>query len=306
MDMTSHITQHVLQFDGVLHWCILVALVIFVIGVLWVIFRVLLPLRRLARQAVDLMDGHVPDFAAPVKGMREIEQLRQSLRSMTEQVKTAQEREMMYRGALTESQENERKRIAREIHDDTIQSLIVVAHNIERAANAAKTDQSHTSGHLDTARGQVIQIIDDLRGMIADLRPTMLDELGLAVALESLCDQHPALEFAVRGEVYSLNRDSELALFRAAQEAITNAERHAHAQHISATLTYAAAEVRLEVADDGTGFAIPRQLQEFAARGHYGLLGIRERMLHLGGTLALISNAAIGTRVTMIVPAFGG
>jgi signal transduction histidine kinase len=289
---------HILHFDGIIHWCFLIAVACFVIGLLWVIFRILLPLRRLARHASDIIEGKLPAFDASGGGIREIERLRVSLQHMVAQIKTAQERETAYRNALTETQENERKRIARDIHDDTIQSLVLVGHSLERAMGTHTADDQH----LVTARTQLVQTIDNLRQMIVNLRPTILDELGLAAAIEVLCERHARLEFSVVGQAYAIDQAQELAIFRAAQEAVYNAERHARARRITATLTYSKSAVTLEVCDDGVGFEIPRQFQEFAMRGHYGLIGIRERILHLGGQLNLISERATGTRVTVTVP----
>ncbi len=300
-DVMTQVTP-TMHFDGILHWCMWIGIAGFVIGAIWILIRVLIPLRQLAKQASSMMNGHLPTFDTPIKGIQEMEELRHSLQYMVAEIRAAQERELSYRSALTESLENERKRVAREIHDDTIQSLVVVGHGIERAAQAIKSNDCNPASYLETTRRQLVQTIDNLRGLIADLRPTILDELGLAIAIEALCDTHPCLEFAVAGEVYGLDHDQELAIFRAAQEAIHNAERHAHAGRISATLTYSATGVTLEVCDDGTGFRIPGQLQEFAARGHYGLLGIKERMIHLGGNLTLRSDIAAGTRVRVTIP----
>lgn len=293
-----HHIQHLFNFDGMLHWCFLIALFGFGFGVLWMTLRILIPLRRLAKQAESIVAGELPTFQ-PLQGIKEVKQLRNSLQYMVEQIALAQERELMYRAALTESQENERKRIAREIHDDTIQSLVLVAHNIERAAQEQPVIQSN---HLGNARGQLIQIIDELRHMIADLRPTLLDELGLAAAIEALCDKCPYLEFSVVGEAYPIDHTQELAIYRAAQEAICNAERHANARQITAMLTYSTEVVCLEVVDDGAGFHVPEQLNDLALSGHYGLIGIRERIKHLGGVVALKSQAAIGTRLTIELP----
>ncbi len=302
MTETINHANHLFQFDGVLHWCFLIAVFGFLIGLVWVVVRVLIPLRRLAKQAAGMMEGNLPTFDKPISGIREIDQLRRSLQFMIGQIQTAQQGEATYRKALTESQENERKRIAREIHDDTIQSLVLVAHSMERAMGTARTNEGNTLGHLENARSQLIQTIDNLRQMIVNLRPTILDELGLAAAIEVLCEKHQALEFSVVGDVYGIDQAQELAIFRAAQEAIYNAERHAQAKRIIATLTYSAAAVTLEVYDDGMGFQIPQQLQEFSIRGHYGLIGIRERILHFGGQINLISELAAGTRVTVTVP----
>ncbi len=299
MNELAHPLHHLFHFDGVLHWCFLIALFGFALGIVWMIVRILIPLRRLANQAESIMTGALPTFDVS-GGIREIDQLRRSLQYMVEQIASAQARELMYRAALTESQENERKRIAREIHDDTIQSLVLAAHSIERAAQE-RADAGRS--HLENARQQVIQTVDNLRQMIADLRPTVLDELGLAAAIETLCDKYPRLVFSVMGDPYSIDHAQELAIFRAAQEAICNAERHANARRITATLTYSPDSVRLEVRDDGHGFHVPKHLNEFALTGHYGLIGIRERIQHLGGTVKVESRLSAGTYLTVTVPA---
>ncbi|MBK8023455.1 MAG: sensor histidine kinase [Chloroflexi bacterium] len=290
---------HLVQFDSALHWCFLIGLFGFVVGGAWVVVRIITPLRQLAAQAASMAEGQLPTFTIARSGIHEVEQLRRSLHAMMGQIQAAQAREVNYRNALTESQENERKRIARDLHDDTIQSLVYVAHNLERAARVASVDSTQA---LDETRDQVIQIIDNLRHLIGDLRPAILEELGLADALESLCDQHPGLQFEVQGETYGIDPTQELALYRAAQEAIHNAECHARARHITAKLMYSDAAVRLEVCDDGVGFEVPQQLQELAVRGHYGLIGLRERILHLGGQVALFSERRAGTRITVIIP----
>jgi signal transduction histidine kinase len=302
MDLSAHL-DHLFHFDGILHWCFLIAVFGFWMGLIWVVVRILLPLRRLAKQAADLLDGQLPAFDEPIRGIGEIDQLRCSLQYMMGQIQSAQERENAYRHALMEIQENERKRIAREIHDDTIQSLVLVAHHIERAAQMTEAVDSDTHIYLKNARSQIVLTVDNLRQMIANLRPTALDELGLVVAIEMLCEGYRNIEFSVMGHVYQIEHMQELAIFRAAQEAINNAEQHAGARHITVKLSYTASTVTLEVCDDGAGFQIPQQLQEFAVRGHYGLLGIRERMLDLGGQLHLTSELTLGTRVSVTVPA---
>lgn len=290
--------SHLLHFDGILHWCFLIALAGFACGMLWMIARVLIPLRRLAQQAEGMMAGGLPAFDTS-GGIREIDSLRRALQHMVGQIAVAQEREAAYRNALTETLENERKRIAREIHDDTIQSLVFVAHNIERAVRGRA---SLIDNHLEDARLQLIQTIDNLRQMIANLRPTVLDELGLVAAVEALCEDHPQVSFTVEGKVHPLDAAQELAIFRAAQEAIHNALRHADAAQISVTLHYAPQSVELKVRDDGKGFALPAQLQEFALRGHYGLIGIRERIQGLGGMMTVESRPSGGTRLIVTVP----
>jgi two-component system sensor histidine kinase UhpB len=215
---------------------------------------------------------------------------------MSEQIRAGQLREVAFRNSLAESQEHERTRIAREVHDDTIQTLVVVGHHLERAATSAGPNAAEQV-HLRNARQTLFAAINGLRDLIAGLRPTMLDELGIAAALETLCAQHPHAEFKVVGTSRPLDAAHELALFRTAQEALRNAERYANAQQIAVTLTYSDSGVVLDVRDDGVGFEVPQQLRELTATGHFGLFGIRERLLHLGGSFGVSSERQHGTHL---------
>lgn len=294
--LEGHI-QHLFQFDGLLHWCFWLAVIIFIIGLIWVTWRILWPLRQLSQQARSIINGDLPSFEQKIRGIPEIEHLRSSLAYMVDEIRAAQKRDLLHRQALTDSQENERKRIARDIHDDTIQSLVVVSHHLERALNTPKQ-----APHLKNARSQLLNTIEGLRHMIANLRPTVLDELGLVVALELLSEQHPHVHYTLEGTPYELEYGQELGIFRAAQEILWNAERHAHAEQITMRLCYADGGLTLSVEDDGKGFVVPRKLQDFATHGHYGLLGIQERMVSLGGTVELSSQVGQGTRISIHLP----
>jgi len=284
------------DYNGLIYWCLLIFLISFFVGMQWVVVRVLLPMHRLTQAARTIVSGELPTFNQSMGGIGEIDQLRRSLQHMTTQIRLAQEREALYRSALTDSQENERKRIAREIHDDTIQSLVLVSHSLDRAGQTLPAE-TPSLAHLQAGRQQIVHVIDGLRQMISYLRPTVLDELGLVAAIEILCDSNPTLVYQVMGEVYALDHTQELVIFRAAQEAIRNAQNHAQADHISVTVTYLPTGVTLTVTDDGVGFRIPQHLQEFAARGHYGLMGIRERVLYVRGRFHLTSDGTSGTQV---------
>ena len=294
---------HLVQFDGMLHWCFLIALFGFLVSITWVVIRVLMPLRQLVRLADGISQGDFETFAQPIGGIAEIDRLRLGLNRMMEQIKAGQEREYAYRNALTDSQEYERMRIAHEIHDDTIQSLVLVAHHLERATLAVGKEQdTPLPNHLKNARIQLLNTIDRLRRLIANLRPTILDEMGLVMAVEALCEAHSTLAVEVLGDVLELQPAQELALFRTAQEAIRNAERYAQADQINAMLIYSETDVTLKVCDDGIGFEVPNQLQVFAANGHFGLLGIRERIRNHGGSLKLTSEKTVGTEIEVSFP----
>ena len=287
------------EYDGLLHWCIWISVVIFFVGVVWLVIRVLLPLRALAKQANSIMNGEFHSFDTPIAGIQEVVDLHHSLQYMMLQIQTAQKREISYRHAITESQEHERLRIAREIHDDTIQNLILVGHHLERATHSWGVHVDTMASHLKKARVQLVEVIDDLRQIIADLRPSVLDELGLVIAVETLCERNQGIVLCVTGVPCLLESSQELALFRIVQEAIHNAEHHAQAERIVVNLHYSNSIVTLQIQDDGVGFEVPKHLQELVAKGHYGLMGISERVFHLGGKLAI--DSCIGGGTTLCV-----
>lgn len=299
LDSLNHLLH---QFDGFFHLCFLVSVSIFIVGVLWVLIRILIPMWNLSIEITKFAEGKPNAFEKSIRGIAEIEQMRRTLLQMSIQIKTAAEREVIYRNALIDSQENERMRIARELHDDTIQALVVTMHNIDRASQAISQSPSSMVTHLKSARQQVVSTIDCLRRLIADLRPTVLDELGLVTAIEMLCEQNAHVSLVVDEALPEINETHELALFRTAQEALHNAERYSNAEHIQVHLTCAGDAVCFEVCDDGIGFEVPGQLQEFAKQGHFGLLGIRERVQYLGGELNLQSTINAGTRLAVTLP----
>ncbi len=290
------------QFDGFFHLCFLVSVFIFIVGAVWVFIRILIPLWDLSIEITNFTNGKSASFGKPSRGIAEIEELRKTLQQMRSQLKAAEEREVIYRNALIDSQENERMRIARDLHDDTIQSLVVTTHNVDRASHSIANNSEDTITYLKAARQQISNTIDSLRRLIANLRPTVLDELGLITAIEMLCEQNEHISFTVDGHLPEINQTQELTLFRTAQEALHNAQHYANAKHIRVHLSCADSSLKFEVDDDGIGFELPRQLQEFAVQGHYGLLGIRERVQHLGGELNVQSGKNAGTRIAVTLP----
>lgn len=299
LDSLGHFVH---QFESFFHLCFLVSVFIFVVGTVWVLLRILIPLWDLSLQLTAFTNGQPHTFERPSRGIAEVEQLRKILFQMATQLQAAQERELLYRNALVDSQENERKRIARELHDDTIQSLVLCIHNIDRVSQTIDNKRDDKESILNTTRNQILDTIDCLRRLIANLRPTVLDELGLVTAIEMLCEQNGRITFNTDGELRTINHAQELALFRSAQEAFRNAEQYAKADHIHARLVYSNASVTFEVYDDGIGFKVPCQLQELVLQGHYGLLGMFERVKYLGGEFKVQSALNTGTRITVTLP----
>ncbi len=206
------------------------------------------------------------------------------------------------------AQEDERKRIARELHDDTAQSLLFLIHRLD-----ALHDQMTTLGPEEIARqlGQLHEIgvktLTDLRRYTQKLRPAILDDLGLMAALEWLADSIQAetkIEVDVRwdGPQAELSRDAQLALFRIAQEALNNVRKHAGADRVTVRLGVVKGQVVMSVADNGQGFEPPEPTAELSVSGKLGLLGMRERVELLGGELEIKSSPGGGTEVRALVP----
>ncbi len=207
---------------------------------------------------------------------------------------------------ITNAQEEERKRIARELHDDTAQGLIDLARRLE---NLADSDQGLTEAALEQIE-KLQQRVDDLlagvRRFSQVLRPSVLDDLGLLPALEWLMTDtrgtgiEPRLE--TRGESRPLSPEAQLALFRIVQEALSNVKRHANASSVTTVVDYGTDGVRVTVRDDGQGFEMPPSIGDLALLGRFGFLGMHERAQLLHGTLAVQSELGQGTTVVVEVP----
>jgi two-component system sensor histidine kinase UhpB len=304
----------------------LITLPVLLLAVLAVMFglrRIVQPLQRLDQQARAIGQGEYGVLRQPVHGIEEIEQLQTTLRNMVHQIQADQERLRNYAHAVTETQEAERQRLARELHDDTIQNLIVLSQRIQVMRQGVARDQPQTAARLDDLRGIVLRTIEDIRRFSRALRPIYLEEAGLVAALERLAAeanetaQHntPAytVSFVTSGRVTRLKPEAELALFRITQEALANALRHAHPTRVDITLTgRAEGGVQLCVEDDGQGFREPVVPANEPAKpgdpsvGGFGIMGIRERASLIGANVDILSEPGKGTRVVVIYqPQFG-
>jgi len=273
------------------------------VGHIWLILRVVNPIRKLAAQAEQLTSGNFEAIEQDCGGIPEIEVLRRSMASMVKHVRRAQQQSIKYADNLTEGQEAERLRIARELHDDTIQSLIAISQSIDMAKAWVKTMPEQALQMLNNAREQAVDTVDNLRGLIEDLRPPALEELGLLAALRMQTDKCGIpVHLTIKGQPRRLDEQQELALFRSAQEALNNARRHSQASHIDLKLNYQTDSIQMLISDDGKGFNTPNYLTDFADNGHYGLMGIQERIHQLGGKLEIQSSVKHGTQLFVDIP----
>ena len=201
---------------------------------------------------------------------------------------------------LAEGREHERQRIAHELHDETVQSFIAIAQTIDLARQWLRQDPDQAESMLTMAREQSVQSVASLRDMIAALRPPALDELGLVAALNMIAE-----DVRVEGTPRRLDEVRELALFRAAQEGITNATRHGQADHVQVVVRYQDNGIHLLVIDDGVGFVPPDDINRLAEDQHYGLIGIKERVEKWQGRLHVESAVGAGTTLAVSIPHAG-
>ncbi|HUF39370.1 MAG TPA: ATP-binding protein [Anaerolineales bacterium] len=281
------------------------ALLLALVALWFGVRQIVQPLQALESRAAELSRGRYEAVEEPVGGIAEIRRLQDELVRLAHRVRAAQAGLRSYIGAITTAQEEERRRLARELHDETLQALIALNQRIQLAALA--TVDPGTTTALEELRGLAGQTIDNLRRLTRGLRPIYLEDLGLAAALEVLAREISGLSgipirFGQSGEPRRLEPLVELALFRMAQEALNNVARHARAGRGELEIVYVPGAVILHVRDDGRGFDPPETAAELAPQGHFGLLGIHERAELIGARLEIRSEPGAGTQITIVLP----
>lgn len=259
---------------------------------------------KLESKAAALAWGDFDGIKEPVGGISEISQLQNELQEMAHKVQSAQEGLRDYIGAITSAQEDERHRLARELHDDTIQAVIALKQRVQLIEKTVKDKKTHQS--LEELESLAEQTIENLRRLTRALRPIYLEDLGLVTALEMLVRETNdnnsfSVNFQKSGQERRLAGEVELVLYRIAQEALNNVIRHAKADNATLHITYEDQEVQLEVSDNGVGFQIPNSPTDFAPSGHFGLLGMHERAELIGARLKIESALGKGTKLKIVL-----
>ena len=221
------------------------------------------------------------------------------------QVRSGRERMRTLSRQLLRAQEEERRRIARELHDEIGQSLTAVRINLQRAM--AGPDSSATSSYLRESDGLIDHVLQQVRHISLDLRPSVLDDLGLAASVRWQLDRTTrraglVSRFTADPPEIRLPPEIETECFRIAQEALTNVVRHARARQVDVALSRNGERLDLIVHDDGAGFDVAAARQHAARGGSLGLLGMQERAVLLGGRITIEAGPGIGTKVHLRVP----
>ena len=276
----------------------------------WIVRSALQPLREL-RQRVDRVQSGQAGRVIPLTGEADpdIQKLASALNSMLQRL---DERTLQLR-ALSErainAQEEERKRIARGLHDDTCQALSSLIINLERLEGGLAAQLPELAPRLTAARQLATLTLEDLRKVVYGLRPTMLDDLGLAPAIRWFARanlEQAGIQVAFDGldETARLPSRLETALFRIAQEAVYNVLRHAQAQAVTISLVRAdeGRAICLRVDDDGKGFDVARISDQAVRLRRMGLIGIRERAELVGAEVTIVSTPGQGTQLQVYAP----
>lgn len=236
------------------------------------------------------------------RDLSELQTLADLIAQRGQELKAATSRTLelrQYLGLFTQAQEEERKRISRELHDDTAQVLTATTRRVSRLARELQGEQK---ARADDILSDLSAAIESVRRFARNLRPSVLDDLGLLPALEWLAGQaqtHARLE--VSGNERRLSAATELTVFRLAQEALSNVDKHADARSAAIRITFLEGAVRVAVSDDGRGFT-EAEARARAQAGHLGLLGLRERVALAGGQLTVESAPGQGTVLTFLFP----
>jgi len=227
-------------------------------------------------------------------------------RDVTEERQLRQNMEY-YITQITRAQEDERLRISRELHDDTAQVLASLSRGLDSLISEGKRLPKPTIERLEKLHKRADSALEGVRRFSQDLRPSILNDLGLVPALEWLIADIEkrsgmATKVNITGNQHRLPPEKELAVFRIAQEALSNVRRHSQASAVEMSIDFGDDALTLIISDNGQGFNMPQRASDLVLSGKLGIMGMRERARLTGGTLIVQSAVGAGTTVTLRAP----
>lgn len=221
----------------------------------------------------------------------------------------SEQRGKLLKGLIT-AQEDERKRVARELHDELGQALSGMGLHLDVMERVLQSDPDAALQYLKTTRDLVSDTSEQMYDLILALRPSILDDLGLVAAVKAqaerlFADSETDFELSISNLDVRLPPDVEIVLYRIFQEALTNAAKHSHAANVTVSMRCENGHFIGNVIDNGEGFDLDSLRQDFETRGGWGLMGIRERATQIGGEVEIFSEVGKGSEVTFTVPIRG-
>lgn len=214
----------------------------------------------------------------------------------------------VYRLTLLETQENERQRISRELHDSTVQNLTSIVHKTELCSKLIDMDPIRCKLELTMMSRTLRDIINDTRQMIYNLRPMSFDDIGLEITIERAIDKIKNdkscnIVFSVEGESYPIKPVIGITLLRIIQEACNNAIKYAESNVISVKMIYEEEAVIISIEDDGKGFDVENlDVSSRNDNSGFGLSMMKERVYLLSGEIEITSKIDVGTKILVKVP----
>ena len=294
------LTVPLIQFEQLMPFILFTAVAVSLLTLFFGVRYVVQPLRELSVRATRIGQREFLANSVVVSGVQEIEDLSRTLDEMARRVHSYQAALHDYAGEVTRAQEEERGRLARELHDETVQTLIALGHKAQMAQRSLHRDQQQADTRIMELRDMIADAIEEVRRFSSALHPHYLEELGLLSALEVLTKEAKA-QFEVQGTPIRLKPELELTLYRIAQEALNNVLHHAQAQHCAVMLHFQESCIRLRIRDNGQGFIVPAYFSDFTRIGHFGLIGMRERAQLVNGEITIESRPGQGTEVSLTI-----
>jgi PAS domain S-box-containing protein len=254
----------------------------------------------------DGTEAYVEIKVSPLQRADESMGLQAIVRDITEERRLRQNMQY-YITQITRAQEDERLRISRELHDDTAQVLISLSRGLDLLTSGESKLPKRALERLDRLRQMTESVLDGVRRYSQDLRPSILDDLGLVPALEWLASDLEKeygikSKVSITGDQRRLQPERELAIFRIAQEVLNNVRKHSQASSVEMTIDFSEDAVTLIITDNGQGFNVPQRTSDLVLYGKLGIIGMRERARLIGGTLIVQSDIGSGTTITLRVP----
>jgi two-component system, NarL family, sensor histidine kinase UhpB len=302
---------HVLNYPDTLHYDLIVLFAVIGLAISFVVNKQILqvalqPLDCL-QAAVDAIRRGEPDIqiVCPGPSDERFDRLIETFNQMVRQQEDDAHRLQALSHRILQAQEEERQRVARELHDEAAQALTSLLVHLRLLERAYTPEQAQE--RVSELRELTAQALEEVRRVALDLRPKILDDLGLIAALGWRVDEFNAAGDAVAtlkvdGIHERLPRTVELVFYRVAQEALNNVARHAAATQVTMTLHRDKEYLMLSVVDNGRGFDDSRPAPQNGATGGLGLLGIHERMAMVGGSVEILSHPGQGTRLCARLP----
>ncbi len=290
------------------HLWIFLVIIVFVAALssflpLW--YWVVIPLKKVVSEISSLKWGSERPVRDDIRAVNEIRSLRQVLYDLSNTSIERNELRSRYINDIVKVQEEEKARIAREIHDGPLQTITALIQQIRLFKRKVDLSDNRSSEHLDIAEEAARNTVRELRGLCDELSPPWID-LGIEHALTELANRLSRyFNINVNVDVEDdlvLSRESIVTLFRVFQEGVNNASRHGKASNVNGSVFSDNGDIKMEIVDDGEGFEPEADLEKLRLKGHRGLANMMERLHLLGGQLHVESFPGRGTRLTCSIP----